>query len=84
MKKQILLAITVLSLSLPAFADSVTNAPALAKYRAVIVQCIKDGKKDYSANTQDKAKIIAEEAAKQGYKVKVTKLSDGVQITLAK
>lgn len=82
MKKLLLL--SIVALALPVLAGTDTNSPAIVKYRSVIVQCIKDGKKDFSANDKAKAQIIAEEAVKQGYKITIKKLDDGVQVFLSK
>jgi hypothetical protein len=49
----------------------------LQRYTTVVAQCIHDGKRDFTANTKDKANVIAEQAVSAGFKVKVTKLSDG-------
>ena len=53
------------------------------KYREVIQQCIRDGKREFSAPTPQRVQIIIEAAKEAGFRVSTEKLDEGARVRLS-
>ncbi len=53
------------------------------KYRAVIQQCIRDGKREFSAPTPERAQIVIQAAKEAGFRVTTETFAEGTRLRLS-
>ena len=53
------------------------------KYREVIQQCIRDGKREFSAPTPERVQIVIQAAKDAGFRVTTEKLAEGARVHLS-
>ena len=71
-------------LTVAALANDKLTGPATVRYKEVIVRCIKEGKRDFSAVDATRASIITSVAKEQYFAVKTQKVENGTRVFLFK